>query len=206
MGTNGVDVSNHNHGTTDLTKIPGLDFVIAKASEGVNFTDTTYGTWAQQAKAAGVVNFGAYHFMHCETLNARAQADNFLTSFDPKDGLSLWVDYENAGFGSSGQIDAEQLGLFIFYVKYQILRRYGAEQKVGIYTNGAGWSRIQHFVNELGYNALWYAKPTSGVETPGDSTPWAIHQYNSLDGLDRDFSVWTPDQWVNIWKWVRPVN
>ena len=65
MGCNGIDVSNNN-GRLDLTRgFSGLDFVIAKATEGTAFVDDTLAWYHSQARAAGSL-FGAYHFGHPE--------------------------------------------------------------------------------------------------------------------------------------------
>jgi len=128
MGTNGVDVSQYQYGT-DLTHMSGLDFVIAKASEGHTIQDRSYGMWAQQAQAANA-QFGAYHFFHAEALRTRAEADFFCSIARPRSGLSLWVDYET--YGVSGQHDAEMLGYFIREVKGNI----GNQQKVGFIVMG----------------------------------------------------------------------
>ena len=91
----GVDVS-HYEGTIDWTKVAGSGraFGIAKATEGLTFTDSTFLTNWSAIKASGLVR-GAYHFFH-PTDSGRSQADFFLSvsgSFGPGD-LPPILDWE----------------------------------------------------------------------------------------------------------------
>jgi GH25 family lysozyme M1 (1,4-beta-N-acetylmuramidase) len=194
-GTNGIDLSHYNH-PLDLSKIAGLDFVIAKRTEGTDpaLVDTSFDSWAEQARAHNLA-FGAYHVFHAQTHNARRQAEWFIEHVKPRSGWSLWVDYEEAGFGPSPADDAEQLGLFNMTIKYHF-----HAQKTGIYTNGDGLARIRPYLYETNYNALWYA--TVGQPMMAQSSPpWQVHQYTIVNGIDRDHSVWSREQWDAYTAW-----
>ena len=197
MGTNGIDVSEYQHGT-DITKMPGLDFVIAKACQGSTngggFEDTVYGEWAEQTEAAGA-HFGAYCYFRPELLNARAQADYFCAVSRPRSGLSLWIDYET--YGISGQHDAEEIGFFAAEVK----RNTGNRGKIGIYCDDFGLNRILPYLAEIPYSALWNADPSRGMTVQNPSLAWQVHQYETLDNIDRDYSTWSRADWESFWTW-----
>lgn len=192
-GSNGIDLSSWQTGKI-ITGMPGLDFVIAKASEGVTLEDDMYQSWASGAERVQA-QFGAYHFAHPENLKARAEADFFCATAQPRSGLSLWVDYES--YGDSGQIDAEWLGYFVCEVK----RNVGNQQKVGIYCNGEGLARIQPYLHEIPYNGLWYADPDRGMTVQNPAMSWQVHQYEVFEGIDRNWSVWSAEEWISYWKW-----
>jgi GH25 family lysozyme M1 (1,4-beta-N-acetylmuramidase) len=194
MPSNGVDLSDDQAGL-ELSSLAGLDFVIAKAVEGLT-TDgaTTYAGWAAQAEEVGA-QFGAYAFFHPELLNARAQSDYFCTKANPRSGLSLWIDYET--YGASGAADAEELGLFIDQIKVNV----GNQQKVGIYANGTGLARILPYLAEIPFNGFWWANPSVPMTTQSTGLEWQIHQYESLNNIDRDYSTWTPGEFATYWQW-----
>jgi GH25 family lysozyme M1 (1,4-beta-N-acetylmuramidase) len=193
MGFNGIDVSNNNGPVNLVTLKPG--FVIAKATEGTDFSDPSYGRFADQATEILKVPFGAYHFFHAEALNARAQADHFGTVARVRSMLSLWLDYET--FGASGESDAEQIGFFIDEVKVNF-----PLAKVGIYTNGTGLARIRPFMKEIPYNGLWYAS-LNGDVAPQTDPEYQINQFAIKDGIDQDFITWTESKWRAYWTWAK---
>lgn len=195
MGFNGIDVSNNNGSVNLVTMKPG--FVIAKATESTNFADPSYGNFADQATMQLKVPFGAYHFFHAASLNARAQADFFARVARVRSQVSLWLDYEQAGFGSSGETDAEQIGFFIDEVKVKF-----PLAKVGIYTNGTGLARIKPYMSEIPYNGLWYAS-LNGDVAPQTNPEWQINQYAIKDGIDQDFITWTESKWRAYWTWAK---
>lgn len=193
MPSNGVDVSNFNAGL-ELKSLSGLDFAIAKVTEGTTFIDSTFNEFASQAKAMAIGHFGGYHFFHAENLNARAQAEFFCKHVVPRSGWSLWVDYET--FGVSGQVDAEEIGFFIDEVKAEY-----PHAKVGIYTNGVGLSRIRPYLPEIGFTGLWYAAPSIPMTEQIEPLPWLIHQYEELNGIDRDYCTLSVAELRSLFTW-----
>lgn len=198
MSTNGIDVSQYQAGLK-LSSISGLDFTIAKASQGLTsgggFADPHYKDFEHQANAIPGLHFGAYHFGRPEYLNARAQADYFCATAQPRSGMSLWYDYET--WGVSGQYDAEEIGYFISEIK----RNHGNKPKVGIYTNGEGLARIKPYLFEIPYNGLWFANPSVPMTTQNPSLAWQVHQYEVFGGIDRNYSVWSRADWESYWAW-----
>lgn len=192
MPSNGIDVSSYQAGL-NLSTFAGLDFVLAKATEGSNLADTSYTGFANQAKALKKI-FGAYHFFHAEDLNARAQANWFMTYAKPQTGRSLWVDYET--YGASPQADAEEIGYFIAEVKINF-----SHQKVGIYANATGLNRLFPYLKEIPFNGFWYARPDLPMTAQSAGLKWQIHQYETLDNIDRNYSTWSPEEFTAIWEW-----
>jgi lysozyme len=78
----GVDVSSF-QGSPDYAKVhaAGVAFVIAKATEGLGYTDPTYTRNKAAIPAAGLVP-GAYHFLR-GTHDGASQAEAFVRAADP---------------------------------------------------------------------------------------------------------------------------
>jgi lysozyme len=78
MLISGIDISNNN-GTLNWTTLHkcGVTFAYAKATEGLNFTDSYYVRNRAGAKANGI-KFGAYHFAHPNN-NGQTEAMKFLS-------------------------------------------------------------------------------------------------------------------------------
>jgi GH25 family lysozyme M1 (1,4-beta-N-acetylmuramidase) len=78
----GVDVSSF-QGSPDYAKVKasGVTFVIAKATEGVGYTDPTYARNRAAIRDAGLIP-GAYHFLR-GTHDGPSQAEAFVRTADP---------------------------------------------------------------------------------------------------------------------------
>jgi GH25 family lysozyme M1 (1,4-beta-N-acetylmuramidase) len=196
MGSNGIDVSNNN-GALDLKTFGGLDFCIAKVTEGTDFTDNTFGHYRAESQSVGAV-FGAYHFLHAEHLDGQTEALWFLHHFTPVSGVGVWIDYET--FGASAKADLQVISLFAMTIKAKFPR-----QKVGLYSDRAGMDRVVPLGVGLAVDAYWLAYPTGAVETPDKPMPggtsWNIHQYETFKGVDRDYSRWSKSDMATFFKW-----
>lgn len=73
----GIDISHWQKGL-DLSKID-CDFVICKATEGVNFLDPCFGTFMKQAESLGKL-LGFYHFARPEKYPAKTEARWFVNN------------------------------------------------------------------------------------------------------------------------------
>ena len=98
--TEGIDIS-HWQGDIDWTQVraAGKAFAFMKASEDIDYVDTTYGLNRARAKAAGFV-IGAYHFAQPDPSpgDAIAEADHFLATASIADGdLPPVLDLEKTG-------------------------------------------------------------------------------------------------------------
>jgi lysozyme len=78
----GVDVSSF-QGSPDYAKVhaAGVAFVVAKATEGLGYTDPTYARNRKAIPAAGLIP-GAYHFLR-GTHPGNEQAEAFVKAVDP---------------------------------------------------------------------------------------------------------------------------
>ncbi|GAK30558.1 lyzozyme M1 [Weissella oryzae SG25] len=97
---NGIDISNYQ---ADLNVgVIGADFVIVKATEGLNYINPVADQHYQQAKAASKL-LGVYHFMTAD--DPRAQAEFFVNNVGGYVGEAVLVlDFEAGGLalGSNG--------------------------------------------------------------------------------------------------------
>ena len=96
---NGIDISNH-QGNMDLTAVlkqTKTDFVICKATEGINFVDKYCDKFMVTAQQAGK-QVGFYHFARPEKNSAKAEADFFLRQTKGYFGKGIPVlDWESSG-------------------------------------------------------------------------------------------------------------
>lgn len=74
---NGIDISHWQHGL-NLSKIK-CDFVIVKATEGVNFLDSCFDDFMRQAESLGKC-MGFYHFARPDKNSAKAEAKFFYNN------------------------------------------------------------------------------------------------------------------------------
>jgi lysozyme len=103
----GIDVSNHQH-QINWNDVPasGVQFAIAKASEGVTFVDRWFGRNWSEMKRVGLVR-GAYHYALPSSNQPEQEADFFLSrvqnpevaTLEPGDLVAL--DMEDPEFHSS---------------------------------------------------------------------------------------------------------
>jgi GH25 family lysozyme M1 (1,4-beta-N-acetylmuramidase) len=188
----GIDLSNNNG---KLASVGSAQFVFAKCTQSTNFADPLYGHNAQLAHEARA-QFGAYHYFIAGSGNARSQAEYFMRNARPRSFLSMWVDYEV--YGIHGGYDATELGLFISTIKLAY-----PKQKVGIYANTTGLQRIQPYLAEIPYDAIWYANPSLPAgEQPSGLPTWQVHQYGVRGGVDQDYSFWSESQMQAFFAWT----
>jgi lysozyme len=192
----GIDVS-HWQGRIDWKAVAasGIDFAIAKATDGLHMVDTWYVRNHGRART-NRVPFTAYHFARPAggTANAIRQADHFLKVAD------LWsvnlipaLDLEQTGGLSSEQL-----------LKWTLAWLHRVEQRLGVkpmvYTSPGFWRGAldnTSAVAAAGYEVLWIAHYEAQAPTvPGhrwDHNGWVIWQWtecghvNGVHGcVDRD--------------------
>lgn len=198
MTASGIDVSNHN-GKLNLSQgLQGLGFVIAKCTEGNNFVDNTFTYYRAAAKALNL-HFGAYHFLHAETLSGESEAEWFLRHASLESGDSVWIDYET--YGINGSVDTEVISLFAETIKAQ-----SHVKKVGLYANLTGFGRVgPHGINAA-CDYFWLAEYNFQVETPNAplapyGLSWTLHQYEVLNNIDRDYSRIDASALTDLFAW-----
>lgn len=84
---NGIDISNWQKGI-NIASLSGVDFVIAKATEGTNFTDPYCDGFINQAITLGKM-WGFYHF--ASNGNATAECDYFISKTKGYQGKGIPV-------------------------------------------------------------------------------------------------------------------
>jgi lysozyme len=178
----GIDVS-HWQPRIDWPRVArsGIDFAIAKATEGTNFVDETYARNARQARAAGI-RFTAYHFARPgrSLRSARRQADFFVrhARLKPQD-LVPALDLERSGGLSSARLEHWVLAFL-----HRVERR--LHVKPMVYTSPGFWKgnmADSRAIVRAGYRVLWVAHyGTRRPEVPA--------------------SRWNGHGWT-IWQWTK---
>lgn len=191
---NGIDISSHN-GDIDFRKVAqdGISFVIIKASEGTDFTDSKFRTNYQEAKKAGLKT-GAYHFFRFDK-DGVEQALNFVrTVGSRKPELGLVIDVEKAGNPDTVPPDVVKKRLFTM-VDYLNLLGY----RVMFYTNFNGY---YDFISDMfpGY-PLWICR---FKENPinAEWTFWQHNHHGQVAGIqgdvDLDVFCGSRDEWQSF--------
>ncbi|MEJ1301337.1 GH25 family lysozyme [Lactiplantibacillus plantarum] len=104
MSLNGFDVASYQAGM-NVGEVAG-DFVLVKATEGIDYTNPEFNGHAKQTLSAGK-KLGVYHFIRNDS-DIKKQADYFLTVVKPYIGKAMLVlDFEN----TSGSTIQNQAGV-----------------------------------------------------------------------------------------------
>lgn len=192
MTANGIDVSNNN-GEVNLRSFSGLDFVVAKATQGLSFNDYTYSYYYNQSHSLSKY-FGAYHFADPST-SASVNAIHFLETVKPVSGMMLWLDYEE--FLSSPAEDAKWINSFMSEAG-----KMHKGIKIGLYSYLYGMIRlIEAGVRAPSYWLAYYNSTPETQPVMPDGTAWNIHQYEILDNIDRNYSRQSIAQLVSLFTW-----
>lgn len=179
--TEGIDVSSW-QGSIDFAKVraAGKRFVIAKATEGNSWTDSTYAHNKAYAMANGL-KFTGYHFARPSTKagDAASEADHFVSVLGLKRGMLIpALDLEvSGGLGTSA---------LQTWVKTFLTRVYGRTGvRAMIYTNASFWSTYMgntSWFSANGYPVLWIAHwGTTTPSVPGTNWAgrgWHLWQYS----------------------------
>lgn len=130
----GIDISAHN-GDVDFDSLIAdtVQFVIIKATEGIDFCDANFNRNYHKAAGAGL-KVGAYHFFRFNS-SGLLQTDHFLSTIEGRDfDLPLILDVEKAGNPASYDIG---------YVRRELAAAAARIREAGypvmIYTNKKGW-------------------------------------------------------------------
>ncbi len=92
---NGIDISHWQEGIK-LDKVK-CDFVICKATEGVNFSDPCFNDYMKQAESLGKC-MGFYHFARPEKNSAKSEAKFFYNNTEKYFGKAIPIlDWESSG-------------------------------------------------------------------------------------------------------------
>lgn len=162
MSVQGIDVSSHQP-SVDWSQVlqAGKTFAFMRATDGLDYTDSQFGTYWNGALEAGVLR-GAYHFYRTND-DPTAQAENFLSVVHLLPGdLPPVVDFEKTtGSESISQI-LQNLQTWLDVV----------EKATGrvpiIYTGPDYWNSFG--TSAFGSYPLWVAE--YGVQSPKPAAGW----------------------------------
>lgn len=195
MAMQGIDISGWQAGI-DLSKVP-CDFVIVKATQGVNFVSGSCDAQVQQAISLGKP-FGFYHYV--DGSGAQAEADFFIDHCAGYFGKGIpcidWESAENYAWGNTG---------YLKQLVQRVIDRTGVKPLIYAQSSAFPWDVAQAL--DCG---AWVAQYADNSATGYQVTPWnegaydcAIRQYSShgsLDGysgnLDLDKAYMDADGWA----------
>jgi GH25 family lysozyme M1 (1,4-beta-N-acetylmuramidase) len=176
----GIDVSHYQGGIRwSMVAASGIDFAIAKATQGAWIADEWYARNAARARNHGI-RFTAYHFAQpgSRAGSAVRQADFFLkhAALGPKD-LVPALDMER-----SGGLDPVALRHWAHDWLHRVYVKLGV--KAMVYSNPSFWSSAMantSLIAQSGYEVLWVAHwdtlhptvPASGWDGNG----WTVWQW-----------------------------
>ncbi len=165
----GIDISNYS-GDVDWKAIKAqhIDFVFVKATEGSTYTDASFATNFQGAKAQHIPT-GAYHFFRFDK-DGQEQADNFLATvsltqldFPPVLDVEEWTNEHTTRTRDEILTEIRQ------FVQ-QVEKAYG--RKIIIYTNESSYRRF--IEGNFPKNKLWIC---SFRYTPNLDRSWLFWQH-----------------------------
>ncbi len=163
-----IDISHHN-ANPDFTQAAaaGIVGVIHKATQGLNFKDSTYQTNRQKALDAGLL-WGAYHFG--TGADGAAQADFFLQVVDPGPDTLLVLDYEPNTQGATMTLD--QARAFVTEVNDKVGRF------PGLYSGSLIKEQLGNNSDEiLAQCFFWLAQYGPTPVVPANWDTWTLWQY-----------------------------
>lgn len=195
MAMQGIDISGWQAGI-DLSKVP-CDFVIVKATQGVNFVSDACDSQVQQAIALGKP-FGFYHYVGGS--GAQAEADFFIDHCAGYFGKGIpcidWESAENSAWGNTG---------YLKQLVQRVIDRTGVKPLIYASASSFPWDVAQAL--DCG---AWVAQYASNNATGYQDSPWnegaydcAIRQYSSAGrlagyngNLDLDKAYMDADGWA----------
>lgn len=211
-GWKGIDIASYQAGI-DIAALDGVDFVIVKLTEGVNYLSPHTEAQLAAAKASGA-KIGLYHFARNDTdgsmADAVAEADFFLKHAQAWIGEAVLVlDWERPPYD---QVDWAKAWLDRVYEKTQVRAWiYMSESHV----NNADWTPISD-AHPLWVAKYWdrdadvnwdmsHAGPEPVVRWPGGWTVWQWTSSGRLDGYNGDLDLnWAPSLTDEKWDaWAR---
>ena len=176
MALNGIDISSWQNGI-NLAVVP-CDFVVIKATEGINYVNPDYERAYRQAKASGKC-LGVYHYANGG--NIQAEADYFLSNVGDRLGEAILIlDWEVGNNVSFGNCDYAWCKGWLDYVY----------EKTGVHPILYCSQSIAYKFDNIGNYGLWIAQYADNDPTGYQDAPWnegeytcAIRQYTSCGRL-----------------------
>ncbi|PLN81902.1 glycoside hydrolase [Aspergillus taichungensis] len=183
-GVQGFDIS-HYQESVDFQGAydAGARFVIIKATEGLDYVDSSFSSHYQGATDAKIAR-GAYHFAHPDISSAKEQVDYFIKNGGgwSDDGITLpgMLDIEfNPNGDNCFGLTPDQMVAWANEFADEYKTQTGVYPLV--YTNGGWWAECAGEGGGLGSKSpLVLAAYTESAPTtiPGDWETYTIWQYN----------------------------
>ncbi len=178
MSLNGIDISSWQAGI-NLAQVP-CDFVIVKATQGVDYTNPLCCEHVAQAESSGK-KIGIYHYI--DGSGAQQEADYFVDSVKNWVGKHMlcldWESQDNSRWGDES---------YLSQVIARIIERTGI--KPVVYVQASRYDQVQAVCNQYDCG-LWIAQYASMDPTGYQESPWnegayncVIRQYSSAGRLD----------------------
>ena len=156
---NGIDIASYQTGI-DLSVVP-CDFVIVKATEGVNYTNPDFSRAYTQAKEQNKL-IGIYHYVN--GAGATAEADYYLSVVGDRVGDAILVlDWEQGGNRAFGNVSYAKQWLDHVYSKTKVRPLIYMSKSV---TYGYDWSAVAP------NHGLWVAQYADTNPTNYQNNPW----------------------------------
>lgn len=176
MALNGIDISSWQSGI-NLAVVP-CDFVVIKATEGINYVNPDYMRAYEQAKTVGKC-LGIYHYANGG--NIQSEADYFLANVGNRLGEAILIlDWEVGNNVSFGNCDYAWCKGWLDYVY----------EKTGVHPILYCSQSIAYKFDNIGNYGLWIAQYADNDPTGYQDAPWnegeytcAIRQYTSCGRL-----------------------
>ena len=155
----GIDIASYQTGI-DLSVVP-CDFVIVKATEGVNYTNPDFTRAYTQAKEQNKL-IGIYHYAN--GAGATAEADYYLSVVGDRVGDAILVlDWEQGGNSAFGSVSYAKQWLDRIYAQTKVRPLIYMSKSV---TYGYNWSAVAP------NHGLWVAQYANNNPTNYQSNPW----------------------------------
>ena len=159
MSLQGIDIASYQTGI-DLSVVP-CDFVIVKATEGVNYTNPDFTRAYTQAKEQNKL-IGIYHYAN--GAGATAEADYYLSVVGDRVGDAILVlDWEQGGNRAFGNVSYAKQWLDRVYSKTKVRPLIYMSKSV---TYGYDWSAVAP------NHGLWVAQYADTNPTNYQNNPW----------------------------------
>lgn len=184
----GMDISNAQPLDIDWSLVlkSGTQFVYPKATEGINYIDPKFASFARNAKAAGL-SVGAYHYLHVRhnaPQDADKQADQFCDVY-MSNGCTLIPMLDCEITGNSLAIPTEWLTAIRMWIK-RVGERLSCSPILYTYPSfWAGLGTLGATATDLAALKLWIAHYTPAPQPiiPKPWTTWTLWQYAADAGV-----------------------
>lgn len=188
----GIDVSHH-QGEIDWEKVPKVQFVYIKATEGASFQDQNYRRNLDGARKAGILT-GSYHYFR-STSSAHEQFENFRRNVpvDQQDLIPM-VDIEESKYWTRSQFQ-DSLRVFMGLVE----SHFGKAPMIYSVQNFYRGYGAPEFNDHLLMLGKYRSEEPPTFSGEGHYTIWQYSEEGSLPGIPKgvDLNRFHPDNSID---------